>query len=450
MVLGDRGDSVKELQRQLNDAGASPALVIDGIWGPKTQAAYEELGEQIEVVEDPADTTTPATSEPGQDYTPDNAAGRFNVIGGNPEIWLNQTSGKYLVVYFVPDSEPPLPIYWEVPDEQTLQAYFGPDIPIIADKTTTDAALVSYGALGQGFSTEIPVTDQDPILGWAEIYERQASVRPYLNDPEVVGLIMGAAIEGRSVTQAELESTQWWQTHTEGEREWLIKVEADPKSAQQIIGGNRSRVLNDLAAAGMNNPPDSLVDFMTTQFTTGLWNENQLISQIAATTDPASIHAMLPETQAALNALGMPVDQTMQEEDTVRDMLNKWLGPQYGAWEDDAIAAKAGELRNDPDAKIMFEEQLKQQRLAMFPGYEDENLSYQDIATPWRNFGLSQWGEQMDEMDPMFSQMLTNNDAIENGKLLTREGMKRGVGKVTTDLSAQINRATGGSVQEGR
>ena len=444
MVLGDRGDSVRDLQRQLNEAGA--AITVDGVWGPLTQAAYEEFGEQIEPI---VDGDTP-TGEAGQDYTPDNTTGRFNVIGGNPDIWLNETSGMYLVVYYVPDSEPPLPVYWEVPDEQTLQAYFGPDIPIVADRTVTDDQLVSYGALGQGYSTEIPQTDQDPLLGWAEIYERQASVRPYLNDPEVVGLIMGAAIEGRSVTQAELESTSWWQDHTEGEREWLIKVEADPASANQILSGNRARVVNDLAAAGVNEPPDSLIDFLTNQFTTGLWNENQLISQIAAVSDPYSIHGILPETEAALGGMGMPVDQTQQEEDTVRDMLNKWLGPQYGAWENDAIAAKAGEIRNDPDAKIAFEEMLKKQRIAMYPGYEDENMSYQDIAGPWRNFGLSQWGEQIDEMDPLFNQLLQTNDAIENGKLLTREGMKRGIGKVTTDLSSQILRATGGAVQEGR
>ena len=42
--------------------------------------------------------------------------------------------------------------------------------------------------------------------------------------------------------------------------------------------------------------------------------------------------------------------------------------------------------------------------------------------------------------------MLQTNDAIENGKMLTREGLQRGIGKVTTDMQAQILRATGGSV----
>ncbi len=36
---GSKGALVKELQNILNDAGASPALVVDGIFGPKTQSA---------------------------------------------------------------------------------------------------------------------------------------------------------------------------------------------------------------------------------------------------------------------------------------------------------------------------------------------------------------------------------------------------------------------------
>jgi hypothetical protein len=333
-----------------------------------------------------------------------------------------------------------------VPDEDTLQSYFGPDATPTADRNVTNDQLVSYGALGQGSSTEMPATDQDPLASWAEIYERQAKVRPYLNDPEVVGMIMGAAIEGRAVTQAELESTQWWQSHTQGEREWLIKVEADPLTAQQEAASNWARVREDLKMAGVDEPPDDLVDFLSGQYTSGLWTENMLISQVAAISDPYSVHEMLPETEAFMGGVS-DIDTTRKEEDTVREMLREWLGPQYGIWSDEQITKKAGELRNNPDAEVAFQQQLAKQRVAMFPSYEDESLSYEDIAAPWRNFGYQQWGEEVDESDPIFSQMLRQNDAIENGKLLTTEGLRRGVKKVTTDIQSQVTRATGGAVQ---
>ena len=447
MPIGDRGEEVKELQRSLNELGAK--LTVDGIWGPLTEAAFKTYGSDIPDDGDDGDTpTTPTQGKAGADYTPDNTTGRFNIIGGNPDIWFNTDTNTYLVVYYVPNTDPPLPVYWEVPDEQTLKSYFGPDIAPVFDREVTNDQLVSYGSLGQGVSTEIPQTDQDPLLGWAEIYERQAKVRPYLLDEQVMGLIMGAAIEGRSITQAELEGTPWWQTHSEAEREWLIKAEADPKSAQMLTDANRIRVVEDLKNAGMNNPPDSLIDFLTTQFTHGAWNENVLLSQISALTDPASVHELLASTEALVADTGLTLDTTMADEDTVRALLNKWLGPQYGNWSDDMIAQKAGLLRNDPDAQQEFVEMLKGQRLALFPTYEDENMSYQDIAEPWRNFGYSQWGEKIDETDPMFAQMLKQNDAIENGKLLTQEGLRRGVRKVTTDLSNQMIRATGGAVVE--
>lgn len=39
---GSRGSQVRDLQKQLNARGAS--LTVDGIWGPKTQAAYNKYG----------------------------------------------------------------------------------------------------------------------------------------------------------------------------------------------------------------------------------------------------------------------------------------------------------------------------------------------------------------------------------------------------------------------
>jgi hypothetical protein len=428
--------------------------LVDMLWGTGAFEGdkaywYEDRSEEASSLGNAATgiSATPATNNAGQsDYTPDNQQGRFHVLGGNPTIWFNTDTGTYLVVYEVPDSEPPLPVYWEVPDEQTLQSYFGPDITPVADRDVTNAQLLSYGALGQGMSTEMPSTDQDPLSGWAEIYERQASVRPYLLEPEVIGLIMGAALEGRVITQAELESTMWWQTHSETQRDWLIKSEADPVSAQMLTDANRIRVTEDLKNSGVHQPSDSLIDFLTNKFTHGEWNENVLLSQISAISDPASVHGLLPDTEVFLSGIGMPTDRTRGEEDTVRSLLNKWLGPQYGSWSDDQIATKAGDLRNNPDAEMEFIENLKGQRMAMFPTYEDRNLSYQDIAEPWRNFGYAQWGELMDETDPLFTQLLTQNDAIENGKLLTREGLKRGVRKVTTDMQAQTIGATGGAV----
>ena len=82
-----------------------------------------------------------------------------------------------------------------------------------------------------GTSTEILDTEEDPLEGWASRWDRERQVRPYLNDPEVYALYASAALEGRSVSTAELESTQWFQTRTETERSWLITNASDPLTA---------------------------------------------------------------------------------------------------------------------------------------------------------------------------------------------------------------------------
>ncbi|GAH10852.1 unnamed protein product, partial [marine sediment metagenome] len=128
--------------------------------------------------------------------------------------------------------------------------------------------------------------------------------------------------------------------------------------------------------------------------------------------------------------------------------LNKWLGPAYGTWTDKQIADKAGDLRNDPDAELNFIESLKDQRVAMLPGTEDRNVSYQDLAQPWKNFQQRAWGAQtVDETDPMFLSMLKNNDATVNGALLQRKGLQRDVGKVITDTRAAMSEAWGEAVR---
>ncbi len=449
MPLGDRGDDVKELQAQLNDLGAS--LTVDGIWGPLTQGAYEQYGGDLPATSDPADPDAPAEPvdlnpnlEPGVDYTPDNERGRFNVIGGDPEIWYNSETDTWSVIYVVPDSSPPIPVYWNIPDESTLQAYFGPDATPVADKLVTNQDMLDFGGLFAGASTEIGATDQNPLEGWATLYEDQAKVRPYLRDPEVLSKIMAASLEGRSISKAELEGTVWWQGKTEKQREWAIMSEADPKTAQQLLDSNRQRVILDIQNAGISDPSEELISLMTNNFTSGTWTENQLVGQITAVADPYSPFTLTPEVQAIIG--GVPMDGTQQEEDTVEELLQKWLGPVYGQWTDEQIAEKAGELRNDPDGQINFENQLRAQRVAMFPGYEDDSLTYRDIAQPWANFWQQQWGVQADETDPLFQQVLNTNDAVQNGSDLTKEGLRRGISKVTNDIQSKITRATGGSV----
>jgi hypothetical protein len=188
-----------------------------------------------------------------------------------------------------------------------------------------------------------------------------------------------------------------------------------------------------------------MVEYMSMQVVTGAWSQDKLDFQITAISDPYSNVAPDADLIAEMENLKWAPNQTQEKEDTVRNLLDKWLGPVHGTWNDKHIAEKAGDLRNDPDAETNFIESLKDQRVALYSGTPDRNVSYQDLAQPWKNFQQQAWGQQsVDETDPLFSTMLNNNDAAANGALLQREGLKRNVGKVVANTRTALEDAWGG------
>jgi hypothetical protein len=93
LKLGSSGDSVKEAQQSLNDHGATPPLVVDGIFGPKTMAATRAYQGGHGLVKDgiigpktwsslgeaPSVTTTSIseTTDTGNKYTQDLVLNKF-------------------------------------------------------------------------------------------------------------------------------------------------------------------------------------------------------------------------------------------------------------------------------------------------------------------------------------------------------------------------------------
>ncbi len=80
----------------------------------------------------------------------------------------------------------------------------------------------------------------------------------------------------------------------------------------------------------------------------------------------------------------------------------------------------------------------------MYPEYTDPELTYQDIASPWRGFGSQIWGQQMDETSDVFQQLIKMNDTVEGGKLLRKEGMSRGIGAVEQSAMSGLFDQTSG------
>ena len=182
----------------------------------------------------------------------------------------------------------------------------------------------------------------------------------------------------------------------------------------------------------MFEPPEALVGQLADLYTMGQYTQTKLGEQVTALTDPFSGIEIDPQIGGFAG-----LDTTQSGEQDVRDTVLRWLGPAFGGWSDGQVAEWAGRIRNDPDGELALRELLEGQRLSLYPEYENPNLTYEDIAGPWRGFMQQAWGEIPDETNPLFAELLHLNDYKEAGSLLRGEGIKQGIGKVVDDLRGE-------------
>lgn len=364
-----------------------------------------------------------------------------NQVPGDPAVWRNSDTNQAYLVYTVPGTD--IPLLYTISDSE-LETVLGPTWDGKVDLVAPTATINSYGALGMGTFAEIYNKTDNPFDAWVTLVERQAAVRPWLRDPEVLAGLAEAMLEGRPYTEAEFQQTQWWRSRSEGERQWALVMEADPRTAEGYIGDNRIVTQRELERMGVDNIPGPLVSFMADQYTTGAWTEAYWQNQMTAVSDPASGIAMDPALNQYLSA---DMATTQAREEQVRQLAFQWLGPVYGNLSESQVDAWARKFRVSEDAVDEFADHLRSQRLALFPQHENPNLTYEDIAGPWRNFMQNMWGQTPDETDPLFGTLIRNNDQTINAQLLRSEGLNRGVGTVTQDLQTQALRAFGGAVR---
>ncbi len=426
MPQGDRGTEVRSIQEYLNKQGAD--LDVDGVWGPLTQGAIDQYGMP------PADQT----GETQESYTGDDAV-RFVGLPGKPEIW--EVDGVAHVVHFVPGYDPPVPMLWRIESQELLESYFG-DNPVAFDTVVTQADVDAAGGLGFGISDEVIINGANPFLGWVSQFERELEVMPWLADPEVAALYASSWLEGRDPSEGELASLDWFQNKSAGEQQWIALQASQPVTAEQKLAANRMSVRNIMEQSGIGAPPDQFVNFLADQWTMGLWTETKMMNQIALFADPTKDG--MKDAEASDLLAGNPLDTTQDRVKYVGDQVRKWLGPVYGEWTDNQIQDWAGKLRNDPDAKDQFLTELSRQRMAVMPEYENPDLTYEDIAQPWRNYGFSKWGQAMDESSDTFQKMLTLNDTAQAGQLLREEGLNTGVKKVEDRFLSDLQSSFGG------
>ena len=105
----------------------------------------------------------------------------------------------------------------------------------------------------------------------------------------------------------------------------------------------------------------------------------------------------------------------------------------------------AGIIRNSEDPSVgqgIVNDRLKAMRGTLFGDY-DENLTYNDIATPWRNYSAKLLGQSMDETDSTFIDVIKANDQKEATMLLTEWGINNNATTLIDKVTDEIGQSVG-------
>ena len=397
----------------------------------------------------------------------------MNQFNNIPEgaVLVQSDEDKLYLMYTVPGAGTmykglPIRMFYEVKGNDLYKAgILTKDAPYEINYFMTEEEIDDF--IVAGTTSELPGNDPNtgqaphPFLTFVDNLTTQAQIAPWLLDKESISLLAEAALEGREVSEAEWRVTDWYQTHSQAEREWLRTYYADPSTATALKNDYKIQVSRALQAAGVTGgfdsatgqekaPPDALVSWIADKWVSGQWTESYTSEQLALFADPFRSGVRDTDFTNYVTTAGVQgLERTAEKEDRVRQLYSQYLGPVFGKLTDAEVSEKAGRLRNDPDYEAALIEQLKNNRLGLFPKYTNPELTYEDIVTPWRNLTTSVWGEAADETQSWWQDMVATNDFTTGTATLRSKGLEMGNNQVTIEATEALQQALGsGSVLE--
>ena len=454
-------------------AGQEPGETVDIRGQVEEETKYIEsvVNNITNNIDSPTGGEVPGGEEPpvggqSQEQVLSNEKNQFNNIPEGAD--LVDVEGQLFLRYAVPGAGSlyqgsTIFMFYEVKDNDPIEAGFvtpGENFFINAKFSYDDLDLMGVIA---GNSADLPGNDPvtnkapHPFTSFAENLAKEATIQPWLLDPDSVALIAEAALEGREVTQAEWFSTNWYDTHNEAERAWLREYTADPLTATQKANDYKLQVASALKAAGVSGgydtdtnqelaAPDALSGWIANKWVTGEWSEGYTTEQLALFADPFRSGVRDIKFSEYIDSGGVGgLNRTAEQEDRVRGLYTQWLGPVFGSLTDAEVAEKAGRIRNNPDYEAALVESLKTSRLALFPKHTNTELTYDDIVSPYRGITRQIWGQEADETQGWWQDMVATNDYQASQTLLKQKGLEQNIGQVTVEATRALEEALGGA-----
>ncbi|ATW62470.1 glycosylase [Streptomyces phage WRightOn] len=154
----------------------------------------------------------------------------------------------------------------------------GPSIKGYVDSVINKAYKYPSGGSSSNFSTGSTVT---PKLSSAELAEQYGFVSSFLNSNRELKKLFQQAVSGSwsaDKFQAKLRNTKWWKTHSKDEREWLLKLKADPATAKQERDQARTKITQLANQMGMimTSASKKRIETAVYNMTAKGWDESQI------------------------------------------------------------------------------------------------------------------------------------------------------------------------------
>ena len=156
-----------------------------------------------------------------------------------------------------------------------------------------------FGSLAE-VDEDILLGAKDPFTGLADKFDTAKKYRPWLEDDELYDIWLEAFIEDRDILDEEWKTTEWWRTHTQEERDWLLLSQGKdlstlPADAQAYLNNNIIKFRDMFKTAGVTNIEDivntdgeSFLDWFAFNFTSGALTEVYALDQLKAIADPST------------------------------------------------------------------------------------------------------------------------------------------------------------------
>ena len=412
---------------------------------PLPNTGGDILGDEEETL--PVDPVPPPVV-----VTEEKVSSLFGRLGG--QIW--NVGGQKYVAFDIPQTG--LSMAYTATDEQ-INNFFTVDKP---QEQTIDLNSEKWNSTFQsGNIVEVDVDNME-ASGVGGFFEQIASnfdkvkeVRPWMEDDEMYSLWLESIVENREIADFEWEGTEWWQTHTQEERNWLLLSQDKdlsklPADAEALLKNNRIKARETLRQNGVSNPDqvtfngETLTQWFGNKLTTGTWTELTWLNQAKALGDPLSGIQREDALTSWLEGSEAQPTETQAGYATAQALTEEWLGPLYGTFEQADIDKYASIIRNAESPEVgaqQVRDSLKNIRKVLFStDVYDENLTYEEIAQPWRNFSFQLLGERVDEKSTDWIEVLNANDQAKATQVLTTHGLNNGnktiMDKVTDDVGS--------------